>query len=157
LVSLAAGVVLTGLALTGCGSDGDGGAGGSSGGGATTCEQDTRKDVYIAGLSKQAPLFSVKLVESTPAPPAKGTNAVTLQLVDAGGKPLDGLVVAVTPFMPDHGHGSAVTPVVTALGDGKYRVEKIYYPMAGLWRLTVTVTQPTAAPQEVTFQFCLEG
>ena len=136
---------------------------GSSSGGvgqSTGCAQDTRKDVYTAGLAKQNDAVSVKIVDSTPSPPKKGTNTMTLLIADPAGKPIDGATVSVTPYMPDHAHGSAVTPVVTAMGEGKYAVAKIYYPMPGLWKVTVTVQMsgPGApAPQEVAFNFCFDG
>jgi hypothetical protein len=98
------------------------------------------------------------MVEATPAPPAKGTNAMTLELTDAGGKPIDGATITVTPFMPDHAHGSAVTPVVAPAGPGRYSVTKVYLPMAGLWRITVSVQAASGAPvQDAVFQFCLDG
>ncbi|MBX3192704.1 MAG: FixH family protein [Labilithrix sp.] len=143
------------LALSGCSSEDPGAS--SGGGRQTACEKDTRKDIYVAGLSKQNAGLSVKLVESTPAPPAKLTNAMTFQVLDGAGKPLDGATVSVVPFMPDHGHGSQVAPVVTPKGNGTYEVANIYLAMAGLWRITVSVQTPGGAPQEIAFQFCVDG
>lgn len=141
-----------------CSSSDDGGSSGSSGqAGGGACAQDTRKDVYTAGISKPADALVVRIVDATPAPPAKGMNAMTIQVADGAGKPVDGATLTLTPFMPDHGHGSAATPVVTAKGDGKYAVEKIYLPMAGLWTLTVKVEIAGAAPAQTTFSFCLDG
>jgi len=139
---------------------GDGGGEGTSGSSGTTtaCAQDTRKDVYTAGLSKKtAGTLSVKIMEATPAPPAKLTNAMTLQVLDGGGLPVDGASVSVVPFMPDHGHGSAVKPSVSPKGGGVYEVANLYYPMPGLWRVTVTIQLPNAAPQDVAFSFCIDG
>jgi hypothetical protein len=148
------------LAVSAC-SNGDSGGEGTSGGSGSTpnaCAEDTRKDVYTAGLSKKtAGALSVKIMEATPAPPAKLTNAMTFQLLDAGGLPVDGATLSVVPFMPDHGHGSAVKPTVTAKGGGVYAVANLYYPMPGLWRVTVTVQLPNAAPQDVAFSFCIDG
>jgi hypothetical protein len=148
------------LAVSAC-SSGDGSGGGSSGStgsASSACAQDTRKDVYTAGLSKKtAGALSVKIMDSTPAPPAKLTNAMTFQLLDAGGLPVDGATLSVVPFMPDHGHGSAVKPTVTPKGGGVYAATDLYYPMAGLWRVTVTVELPNAAPQDVAFSFCIDG
>ncbi|AKV03030.1 hypothetical protein AKJ09_09693 [Labilithrix luteola] len=131
----------------------------SSGGVPTSCDQDNRKDVYAQGMSKQGTSFTVRVLDATPAPPAKGTNTMTIQIVDLAGAPIDDAVVGVTPFMPDHAHGSAVKPVVTPAGsDGKYAVTSLYYPMAGLWRVTFSVTLPgSSAAQDVAFQFCLDG
>jgi hypothetical protein len=136
---------------------GSSGSSGTSGQAATACDKDTRKDVFTAGLAKQSSALSVKIVESTPSPPKKGTNTMVLEITDPAGKPIDGATVSVTPWMPDHAHGSAVTPQVTPMSGGKYNVEKIYYPMPGLWKVTVTVQMPGAAPQEVAFNFCFDG
>lgn len=124
----------------------------------TACQKDTRKDIYVAGLAKAGGAINVKIMDSTPAPPAKLMNTLNIQVTDAAGKPIEKAAITVTPWMPDHSHGSAVTPVVTDKGGGAYTIDKIYYPMAGLWQLTLTVTAPgAAAPQDVVFKFCLEG
>lgn len=153
--------LLVTLVATACSSSDDGGSSsGSSGSSGTTsaCATDTRKDVYAAGLAKQtAGALSVKLMESTPAPPAKQSNALTFQVTDAAGNPVDGATLSVTPFMPDHGHGSSVKPSVTPKGGGTYAVANVYLPMPGLWRLTVTVQMPNVAPQDVAFSFCIDG
>jgi hypothetical protein len=136
--------------------DGSSSSSGSSGV-QTACDKETRKDIYTAGLSKQGNALSVKLVESTPAPPAKLMNAMKFQVLDGAGVPLDGATLTVVPFMPDHGHGTAAVPVVTAKGNGTYEVSNIYLVMAGLWKITVSVQLPGAAPQEIPFQFCVDG
>jgi hypothetical protein len=144
-------------AALGCSSGGDGGGGsgtgGTSGAGTTTgtaCAADNRKDIYTAGLAKQTATgaLSIKLMDAMPAPPQKQSNTLVLQVVDAAGMPVDGATVSVTPFMPDHGHGSSVKPTVTA---------NVYLPMPGLWRLTVTVQMPNVAAQDAAFQFCVDG
>lgn len=129
------------------------------GGGPTACESDTRKDVYVAGLSRAATDVTVKLVDAKPAPLVKGSNELMVQVLDAGGKPVDGATLTFTPFMPDHGHGSSAKPEITPMGsDGKYQIKNIWLPMAGLWKLTFGVTTPgAAAPQDVSFSFCLDG
>ena len=149
------------LSLLACSSTADGGPSSSGSSGASTtsaCAQDARKDIYTAGLSKQtASSYSVKIMDATPAPPAKLTNAMTIQLLDASGKPVDGASLSVLPFMPDHGHGSAVKPAVTPKGGGVYDIANLYYPMPGLWRITVTIQVPNVAPQDVAFSFCIDG
>ena len=96
-------------------------------------------------------------MESNPAPPAKQSNVLTLQVADASGKPVDGATLSVLPYMPDHGHGSSVKPTVTAKGGGTYEVTNVYLPMPGLWRLTVTVQMPNVAAQDAAFSFCIDG
>jgi len=157
---LALSLLLVTVAVTACSSSDDGGSSGTSGTSGTTgaCATDTRKDIYTAGLAKQTSgALSVKLMEATPAPPAKQSNALTFQLTDAAGKPVDDATLSVTPFMPDHGHGSSVKPTITPKGGGTYDVANVYLPMPGLWRLTVTVQLPNVAAQDVAFSFCIDG
>lgn len=151
-------MIVAAAALTAACSSDDGSGSTGSGGPATGCAADIRKDVYTPGLAKPAGTLSVKLLESKPGPPIKGTNTMTFEVVDAGGQPVDGATVAVTPWMPDHAHGSAVKPVVTPMGSGKYVIDKVYLAMAGLWQIKVGV-QPAGggALREATFQFCLDG
>ena len=138
-------------------SDGGSDPGGSSGS-TSACAQDARKDVYAAGLTKQtASAMSVKVMSATPAPPAKLTNELVLDITDAAGSPIDGATVSILPWMPDHAHGSAITLSVTPVGLGKYDVTNLYYPMPGLWRVTVTVQMPNVAAQDVAFSFCIDG
>lgn len=140
-----------------CSSDDTGdGSSGSSGSKGGSCADDTRKDVYAAGISKPADAMTVSIVDATPAPPAKGMNALTVRVVAGGGAPVEGATVTLEPFMPDHGHGSAAVPKVTAQGDGKYAIENVYLAMAGLWVLTVKVSSGGAV-HEAKFSFCLDG
>ncbi|MDB5213897.1 MAG: hypothetical protein JWO86_1824 [Myxococcaceae bacterium] len=156
------GAILVGAAL-GCSSGGDGGGGsGTADAGTTTgaaCAADNRKDIYAAGMAKQTGTgaLSIKLMDAMPAPPQKQSNTMVLQVLDSAGAPVDGATVSVTPFMPDHGHGSSVKPTVTAKGGGLYDVANVYLPMPGLWRLTVTVQMPSVAAQDAAFQFCIDG
>ena len=124
------------------------------------CAEETRADAYAAGMEKQGDkgLIRVRLVAGEPAPPAKGENAWTLQITDAAGAPVDGATIVVTPRMPDHGHGSAKTPVVTAGGAaGEYEVTAIDLAMAGFWTVAVEVTTAAGESDTVTFGFCVEG
>jgi hypothetical protein len=162
LLPLALAGLLVTMAAAACSSsdDGSSSSSGASGTSGTTgaCATDTRKDIYTAGLAKQTSgALSVKLMQATPAPPAKQSNALTFVVTDAAGKPVDGATLSVTPFMPDHGHGSSVKPTITPMGGGTYDVTNVYLPMPGLWRLTVTVQMPNVAAQDVAFSFCIDG
>jgi hypothetical protein len=126
-------------------------------GNTTACSADTRADTYVAGLEKGAGARKLKIVDARPAPPSKGQNTWLLEVRDAAGTPVEGAQITVVPFMPDHGHGSAVVPEVKALGGGRYEVTKLYLSMAGLWEMTVTVTPPGGAAEKAVFAFCLDG
>src|SRR5438128_2494840 len=103
--------VVLGFSLLACSSDDDAAA--TSGQSpANNCTADNRKEAFSAGMSKPAGTLKIQLAAAAPAPPAKGTNELTIEVLDSAGNPVDGATVTVTPFMPDHGHGSAVVPIV---------------------------------------------
>jgi hypothetical protein len=78
-------------------------------------------------------------VRTSPQPPTRGSLEVEYTVTKAGA-PLDGLTIAVTPFMPDMGHGATVDPTVTAEGDGRYRITDVEVYMAGRWELRTTLS-----------------
>jgi hypothetical protein len=124
----------------------------------TACARDTRKDAYVAGLEKKTASFSIKLVESKPGPPTKGTNEMVLLVADLAGTPIDGATVTVVPWMPDHAHGTAMKPTTSSMGGGLYRVTPVSLTMAGLWQIKVAVQRTTnGSVEEAMFQFCLDG
>jgi hypothetical protein len=51
------------------------------------------------------------------------------------GRPFEGVQLAVSAWMPDHGHGTNLDPATTELGAGRYRVEGVLLHMPGLWEL----------------------
>jgi hypothetical protein len=131
--------VLAALSLVGCGSS-PGGAGPSDAMFAN-CAVETRAQPYQSGMQVMSSngLFTVRLLESNPGPPVKGQNTWTVEVDDvASGAPLDGLDVAVLPWMPDHVHGS--TPVaVTPDTAGKYTLKPVYLYMSGYWEVRFTI------------------
>lgn len=125
-----------------------------------SCGTDPRVDTYTANMTKTSKSGAVKvtLVLSDPGPPTHGTNTWTLKVTDGAGVALVSPTVAVTPFMPDHGHGTSVRAVVTAQPDGTYSVTPLYLFMAGVWRVTIDVNVgDAAAPESVAFFFCVAG
>jgi hypothetical protein len=124
------------------------------------CMNEPQVDVYQPNLTKTSAdgTLQVVLVSADPIPPAQGTNTWTIRVEDATGTPLQGATITVTPFMPEHGHGTSVVPVVTANADASYTVSSLYLFMAGLWRVTFTVTpEDAASPASVAFFFCVQG
>jgi hypothetical protein len=131
-----------------------------SAGTSAACLADTRADTYAAGLWKAAPGSGaiVRLLESDPGPPAKGVNTWKLGLYDAECTPIDGASIQVTPYMPDHGHGTSVKAEVTPSGSGGYEVTPVYLFMPGLWQTTLSLSLPrTSTPSAVVFSFCIDG
>jgi hypothetical protein len=130
---------------------------------AVSCTDDPRVDTYSASLSKPGELgvLSFHFSEIEPSPPAKGTNTFHLQISDANGDPVTG-DLGVDLLMPDHGHGTSVTPAVTLdPTTHEYTVTPLYLFMAGVWRIQFDAyagAQSGSAPLDraVVF-FCIEG
>jgi hypothetical protein len=155
--------VLSGVLVLGCGnrdatpgSEGSGDNAGSGGNdGNSECSGDF--DIYEAGMSRQAEpgAVTVELVESDPAPPVvRSDNTWWLKLTDAGGEPVLGAELVVTPFMPKHQHGSAEV-VVEELGDGQYKLSPIELIMPGVWEIPMSITPADGETSEMTFRFCI--
>jgi YtkA-like len=69
-------------------------------------------------------------------PPERGEVVASLTVRDTASRaPVEGLSIDVVPWMIAHGHGSNVTPTVTPLGRGVYRIENLQLVMAGAWEL----------------------
>ena len=91
-------------------------------------------------------------MSASPDPPVVGTNTLELTISSVSdGSPQDGLSVAVAPFMPSMGHGTAATTVIPE-GAGKYLVSDVYLFMPGVWELKTTVAGPVSDHAEPTFQ-----
>lgn len=143
-------VSLATAALMACsGSEGDDGSGGSGGGG--SCE------TFTAGLTQLGDegAVSVVLESSLPAPPSRGNNDWTIQLLDTSSAPISDATVTITPYMPKHGHGSSVPAVITALGDGRYELNPVNFPMSGVWEVTVDVTLAGGGTDKTMFTLCV--
>jgi hypothetical protein len=134
---------------------GDGGAGVAGSGGATPCAEETRATPYSPAMIIESETgFRVTLIESAPAPRV-GSSAWSLEVRDPDGKPVEGASLRVTPFMPDHRHGSTLTPVVDEAGDGSYVADPVHFTMTGYWRITVRVATDEWTESAV-FPLCIE-
>jgi hypothetical protein len=81
-------------------------------------------------------------------PPSRGVSSVEYR-VTAGSEPVDGLTLDVLPWMPVMGHGTSVTPTVTAEGAGRYVIDDVDLYMSGTWELRTIITgadEDSAAP-----------
>lgn len=129
------------VALGGCSEDS---SSSSSGGqsGSVTCENDSRVSPYSANMArdgeKGALRFMLQSIE--PAPPTKGNSRWMVRVTDTADAPMAGGTLTADPRMPDHGHGSSVTPTVTDKGDGGYEVNPIYFMMPGVWDIQIDAT-----------------
>jgi hypothetical protein len=143
---------------------GTGGAGGTMDtDGAVMCTHDPRVDTYTANLRKSGQLHVLyfTLVESTPAPPARGSNVLKLKITDADDMPVTGDLVA-TLKMPDHGHPTSVQPVITLdATTSTYTIDPAYLFMPGVWLLQFAEYKDgldAGVPTDTgSFYFCIEG
>lgn len=95
---------------------------------------------------------TLRLTISAPNGATVGTGTFELTVTDASdGAPRDGLTVAVTPWMPAMGHGTAA-PTVTAEGGGNYRLDDVYLFMPGTWELEISFSGPVTDHADPTFQ-----
>lgn len=146
------------LLMVACGDDSTMGAGGA-GGSTIGCMNDMRAMTYTADLVLPMSVTSnlkFELVNSMPGPPIKGTNTWMLKLLDKNSQPVTGATLKVTPFMPDHGHGTSVVPTITPVGDS-YQISNLYLFMAGLWMVTIEVDASSAGADTGVFYFCIPG
>ena len=119
------------------------------------CDLETRDDVFVIGLAKAGQQVTFRFVSATPAPPARGDNTWLLQLDTAAG-PLSGATLRVSPFMPDHGHGTSIDVGITPMTEpGQYELSPVNLWMPALWDTTITVTSPMT--DSAVFRFCIPG
>ena len=152
--------------LTHCSSDDppDGPAGAARGGeggveGDVSCVGDPRVDVYTAKLEKAGTrgVMTFELTSSEPAPPAKGSNTFELHVLDADGVPVEG-ELGIALDMPDHGHGTSVTPIISFdAASGLYTITPLYLFMPGVWRVALDFTADGDISDRTEFFFCIEG
>jgi hypothetical protein len=80
--------------------------------------------------------------------PAPDGLTVTTPPIGGSGKPAD-------PYMPQHGHGAATVPAVTAQGGGVFSVAAIDFFMGGYWELYLNLTPPGGTVDPLTFKICI--
>ena len=120
------------------------------------CQSDPRVLTYSPPVTIQSQAKTMKLTlnQSAPAPPARGTDTWNIHVTDANGAALPSLTLTARPFMPDHGHGPAVTPSVAVKGGGDYTVTNLCFFMPGVWQVTFTSQGST---DSAVFTFCVPG
>ena len=124
------------------------------------CATETRADTFVVGLDKRgaATALDFKLVQADPAPPARNDNTWQLQIsaMSGGvvGNTVAGASLTVTPFMPDHQHGTPIQVGITDKGGGMYQLSPVNMWMPGLWETTIQATSASGSDQAV-FRFCI--
>ncbi len=159
-LALASVIGAAALIATACSSNGDTPAPPTSDDGGTliTCQNDPRADTFVAKLERTGAAATMKfsLVAGDPAPPTRGINKWRVSITDMSGTAVPAATVTAKPFMPDHGHGTSIRPVVTPDDAGSYAIDPLYFFMPGLWQVTLDV-QNGAAKDSVVYTFCVPG
>lgn len=121
-----------------------------------SCQNDPLADKFSIGMKKAGDMgmLTFVLASSDPAPPARGNDAWTIR-VEKNGQAQTGATIGIALFMPKHGHGTSVVPIVTPMGDG-YSIAPLYFFMPGLWRVTLSATVGGVS-DSAQFFFCIEG
>jgi hypothetical protein len=98
----------------------------------------------------------LSFIEGTPTRPIVGNNS-WLFLLTVDGEPASNVAssIAVTPFMPDHGHGTPTAVGVTEGEPGQYSFEPVHTRMAGFWEIAVEV-DTASLKTRFTFGVCVE-
>jgi hypothetical protein len=124
------------------------------------CEQETRDDEFVVGLAKNGLTNALKatLDVASPAPPDQGMNEWTVSVLDPQDNPMDGCTMTVTPFMPDHNHGTSPATATVSAGAnaGEYNLTSINFFMGGLWETTFEINC-SGTTDTVVYRFCVEG
>lgn len=76
----------------------------------------------------------------SPDVPVKGSDAAELTFLDASGNPVDGLTVTIVPWMPAHGHGTSIQPIMMTESPGVQIATPLYLFMSGEWQLRMMIT-----------------
>lgn len=99
----------------------------------------------------------LRVLDTSPAPPGVGDNEWLVFMSDAADAPVTGLArsMHVTPFMPEHGHGTPVAVGVTEAAAGEYRLLPVNTFMPGLWHIRLSVSQ-SEEPELFEFSVCVE-
>lgn len=122
------------------------------------CADEDRDDEFVVGIEKagQNGKLMFKLLEATPAPPARGDNTWILQLTSQGAAaPVTGAAMVVTPFMPDHNHGTPIQVTIEPMPtDGQYKLTPVNLWMPGVWATTIEA-QAGQDVDKAVFTFCI--
>jgi hypothetical protein len=131
--------------------------------GEVSCVDDPRVDTYTAHLGKMGinGVLSFEIQSSDPAPPGKTGDTFVLKITDSSGHPMTG-DISIGLYMPDHGHGTTVEPVITFdPATQTYTATPLYLFMPGVWRVQVSSFAGSAdagtAVDSALFYFCIEG
>ncbi len=124
----------------------------TSGGGAGGGAEATFPAEPLTTLKTDHGALSFEVRTAPAQPPTRGHFSVEIVATDADGKPVDGLELAVQPWMPEMGHGASTKPSIEAMGDGRYVVSHVACVMPGRWELRTSIAGAVKDSATVAFQ-----
>lgn len=99
----------------------------------------------------------LEVVQTDPAPPDRGDNTWTLQVLSPDGAALDLSALNVEPFMPAHDHGTVPASFSGAKNGDGWSVGPFDLFMPGRWELRVSGVQADGSDMAAVVAFCVEG
>lgn len=125
------------------------------------CGAETRDDDFVVGLEKfgERGALAFKLMSADPAPPSRDDNTwvVQVSVMTSGvvGAPISGASLNVSPFMPDHQHGTPIEVKIEPMPQaGQYTLSPVNLWMPGLWDTTISATT-NGTTDKVVYRFCI--
>jgi hypothetical protein len=129
------------------------------------CAADTRGETFTPGLEKMGSTqaFDYKLMSVDPAPPSRGDNTWVVQISQMSNNVVAGPAtnladtMTVTPFMPDHQHGSPIEVQISEdpANPGSYTFDPVNLWMPGVWETTIAIPNSAGALDKAKYTFCL--
>lgn len=100
--------------------------------------------------------FRVALIAAEPSPPAIGKNTWTLRVTGPDDQPAAGLDLSARPFMPDHGHGTALPRVIAAMSPATHQVRAMDLFMEGIWQVDLLLASGSDPEERLSITYCLQ-
>lgn len=125
------------------------------------CVKETSDDEFVIGLHKTGDngLYDFTITNLSPSPPARLLNEWTMSIMSTASPaaPLGATeTLAMTPYMPKHGHGAGVDVVIEAMPTaGEFKFSTINLHMPGIWQVTVEVDPGASNYDKVMFIPCI--
>lgn len=124
-----------------------------------SCAHDPRvmaleTPVVVQGALSQ---YTFHILKTTPQVLSRGMNRLTIEVRRGHNVAREVASLAITPTMPDHGHGAQTVPQVHGK-NGRFRVDAVDLFMPGVWRIGVRANNAKTETLETgAFYFCIEG
>lgn len=125
---------------------------------ALACITSGRGQTYAVGLGPSAATatLSFKLMSAVPAPPGFNDNTWIVEITTPTGTPVTGAHLVVTPFMPDHQHGTLPVKIEEQAAAGQYKLTPVNMWMPGYWEITIDATAG-AMHDSALYKFCIQA